>query len=132
MSNRSETILKKNGIKAKQLELLKSNCTALLPEDILDNVLELAGLSKLEMNLMLGNVPLEYEDSYWDNISAIAQLLTAKEAVKDNKKANVEFRTSQGELYHADCLDVLLYTATFRGRQGRVLRPDRAILSGQF
>ena len=25
-----------------------------------------------------------------------------------------------------------LHTATFRGRQGRVLRPDRAILSGQF
>lgn len=25
-----------------------------------------------------------------------------------------------------------VHTATFRGRQGRVLRPDRAILSGQF
>lgn len=25
-----------------------------------------------------------------------------------------------------------MHTATFRGRQGRVLRPDRAILSGQF
>ena len=26
----------------------------------------------------------------------------------------------------------ILHTATFRGRQGCVLRPDRAILSGQF
>ena len=25
----------------------------------------------------------------------------------------------------------LVHTATFRGHQGRVLRPDRAILSGQ-
>lgn len=26
---------------------------------------------------------------------------------------------------------ILMHTATFRGHQGRVLRPDRAILSGQ-
>lgn len=26
---------------------------------------------------------------------------------------------------------MVLHTATFRGHQGRVLRPDRAILSGQ-
>ena len=88
-----ETLLRKNGIKAKQLKLLKNNCIALLPEDLLDKVLELAGLSKLEMNLMLGDVPLEYEDSYLDNISAIAQLLTVKETVKENKETNVEFRT---------------------------------------
>lgn len=102
-----ETLLRKNGIKAKQLKLLKNNCIALLPEDLLDKVLELVGLSKLEMNLMLGDVPLEYEDSYLDNISAIAQLLTVKETVKENKETNVEFRTSKGKLYHADCLDVL-------------------------
>jgi len=26
---------------------------------------------------------------------------------------------------------IIVHTATFRGHQGRVLRPDRAILSGQ-
>lgn len=48
--------------------MLKSNCLALLPENMLDKVLELAELSNLEMNLMLGNVPPEYENSYLDNI----------------------------------------------------------------
>lgn len=36
--------------------------------------------------------------------------------------------------YEPFCFDKdneLLHTATFRGHQGRVLRPDRAILSGQ-
>lgn len=102
-----EKFFKKNGIKAKQLDLLKRNCTALIPENLLDKVLEIAGLSKLEINLMLGNVPMEYEESYWDNISAIAQLLTAKDIVKDTKNVNVEFHTAKGKLYHADCMDVL-------------------------
>lgn len=40
------------------------------------------------------------------------------------------------EVYFHDCNKILkkyskLHTATFRGHQGRVLRPDRAILSGQ-
>ena len=34
------------------------------------------------------------------------------------------------ELY-IDGKEVKVHTATFRGHQGRVLRPDRAILSGQ-
>lgn len=102
-----EKLLKEHGIMAKQLELLRSNCIELIPENILDKVLKISGLSKLEMNLMLGNVPKEYEESYWENISAIAQLLTARESVKDNKKANVEFKTAKGELYHADCLEIL-------------------------
>ena len=92
---------------AKQLELLKSNCIELIPENLLDKVLKISGLSKLEMNLMLGNVPKEYEESYLDNISVIPQLLTARESVNDNKKANVEFQTAKGELYHADCLEIL-------------------------
>ena len=101
------TILKKNGFKAKQLELLKSNCTTLLPNKLLDKALEIAGLTNLEMNLMLGNVPLEYEDSYLENISRIAKFLSVRELTKDNKNVDVEYRTSKGELYHADCLDVL-------------------------
>ncbi len=61
-------VLRKNGINTEQKDLLKSNCLALLPENMLDKVLELAELSNLEMNLMLGNVPPEYENSYLDNI----------------------------------------------------------------
>ena len=34
------------------------------------------------------------------------------------------------DVYHK-ALCYCLHTATFRGHQGRVLRPDRAILSGQ-
>ena len=73
-----EDILRKNGIKSKQIEILKNNCIQLIPEDTLNTVLELSGLSNLEMNLMLGNVPLEYEESYSENIPAIAQLLLGK------------------------------------------------------
>jgi len=41
---------------------------------------------------------------------------------------------AQGGLFYGkDKFDIERYvhTATFRGHQGRVLRPDRAILSGQ-
>lgn len=39
---------------------------------------------------------------------------------------------SRGFFYKNVQVRQKLHTATFRGHQGRVLRPDRAILSGQF
>ena len=58
---------------------------------------------------MLGGIPKEYEKSYLNNISAIADLLRREETQKrkDRKKSKIEFKTNRGKLYHADCLEIL-------------------------
>lgn len=102
-----ENILRKNGFKTKQLNMLKSNCLTLLSEAMLDKILKIGDLSKLEIDLMLGNIPQEYEESYMDNVSAIAQMLSNNKTSRNKLEIKIEFKTSKGRLYHADCLDVL-------------------------
>ena len=67
------------------------------------------GLRKLEIDLMLGKVPKEYEESYLSNVSAIADLLKKEEFQKRKaeEKKNIEFKTDRGILYHADCVEIL-------------------------
>ena len=54
----------------------------------------------------------------------IVILLDKRELFRKQKKIDLSF--TEFEILH-----LLMHTATFRGHQGRVLRPDRAILSGQ-
>lgn len=67
--------LRKRGFTSERLGLLKNNCTTLLTEEILTIIFDEFGLRKLEIDLMLGKVPKEYEESYLSNVSAIADLL---------------------------------------------------------
>ena len=102
-------ILQKKGINSEQMRYLKNSCTTLLPEDILNIIYDQFGLTCLEIDLMLGNIPKEYEKSYLNSLSVIAGMLE-KEKVqkrKGRKKSKIEFETNRGKLYHADCLDIL-------------------------
>ena len=74
--------LRKRGLTSEQLGLLKNNCTTLLTEDILDIIFDEFELKRLEIDLMLGSIPKEYEESYLNHISAIADLLKEKETQK--------------------------------------------------
>ena len=67
--------LRKRGLTSEQLGLLKNNCTTLLTEDILDIIFDEFELKRLEIDLMLGSIPKEYEESYLNHISAITDLL---------------------------------------------------------
>ena len=71
--------LRKRGFTSEQLGLLRNNCTELLTEDILAIIFDEFGLKRLEMDLMLGNIPKEYEESYLNNITMIADLLKKEE-----------------------------------------------------
>lgn len=86
-------ILKKNGFTSKEIKLLKDSCTTLLTEDRMSIILNEFDLTELEINLMLGIIPEEYEKSYLNNISSIARILK-KEKKEINTKINkVEFET---------------------------------------
>ena len=74
--------LRKRGFTSERLGLLKNNCTTLLTEEILTIIFDEFGLRKLEIDLMLGKVPKEYEESYLSNVSAIADLLKKEEFQK--------------------------------------------------
>ena len=102
-------VLKKKGLTSKDVGLLKNNCTTLLPEELLSIIFIEFGLTKLKIDLMLGNIPKEYEKSYLNNISEIANLLEKEktEKRKSKKKSKIEFKTDRGKLYHADCLEIL-------------------------
>ena len=101
--------LMKRGVTSEQLRALKNNCTTLLTEDMLGIIFEEFDLKKLEIDLMLGNIPKEYEKSYMSSISEIATLLKKEERKKrkGRKKSKIEFKTDRGKLYHADCLEIL-------------------------
>lgn len=102
-------VLKKKGLTSKDVGLLKNNCTTLLSEELLSIIFIEFGLTKLKIDLMLGNIPKEYEKSYLNNISEIANLLEKEktEKRKSKKKSKIEFKTDRGKLYHADCLEIL-------------------------
>lgn len=88
--------LRKRGFTSERLGLLKNNCTTLLTEEILTIIFDEFGLRKLEIDLMLGKVPKEYEESYLSNVSAIADLLKKEEFQKRKaeEKKNIEFKVS--------------------------------------
>lgn len=106
--------LRKLGVRAEQIKILKqSSSFTSVTQDTLNVILQLSGLTKLEMNLMLGQIPQEYESIYYGNISILAQLLSGhenelkQERKKSPKKLKASFRTDRGQLYHADCMDIL-------------------------
>ena len=93
--------LRKRGFTSERLGLLKNNCTTLLTEEILTIIFDEFGLRKLEIDLMLGKVPKEYEESYLSNVSAIADLLKKEEFQKrkaEEKKNILSGTQTKGRL----------------------------------
>ncbi|MCU6698575.1 hypothetical protein [Laedolimicola ammoniilytica] len=52
-------ILRENGVKAEELLMLKNDCTALLSEEKLNKLYKKFGISKLEIELLMGNISRE-------------------------------------------------------------------------
>lgn len=100
-------ILRENGVKAEELLMLKNDCTALLSEEKLNKLYKKFGISKLEIELLMGNISREYEESYYEKVSVIASLLEKEKKEEKVKKLKEEFKTQKGKLYHADCLEIL-------------------------
>ena len=63
-------------------------------------------------------------------VAVMALSLVACGGNKEEESGNAEVKDTFTYSVFSD-LGTTLHTATFRGHQGRVLRPDRAILSGQ-
>ena len=87
--------------------MLKNDCTALLSEEKLNKLYKKFGISKLEIELLMGNISREYEESYYEKVSVIASLLEKEKKEEKVKKLKEEFKTQKGKLYHADCLEIL-------------------------
>lgn len=100
-------VFKSNGIYASQVEMLKSTSYGLVPQEIMEKVSRITGLTKLELSLLLGEVPRGYEKSYFNNIANIAGLLTEEECRKAEVVVPPVLQTQKGCLYNADCLDIL-------------------------
>jgi len=69
-------------------------------------VLNFLGMTELELNLLLGNIPAEYRRSYFSNISKISSLLE-KEAKEKPRNISAFYRNELGCLYNADCIQVM-------------------------
>ena len=66
-------------------------------------------------------------EAIMENVAIIASEL----GLRGNSRESISILNSK-EMFRDFQQEIgLLHTATFRGHQGRVLRPDRAILSGQ-
>ena len=100
--------LRKHGVGSDDIKLIKNNCQSMLTEEVMNVIYEISGLSPLELNLMLNNVPSEYEDSYYKNIHKISEMLIASEkSVSKQKHYNPSWISESGRLYHGDCLEIL-------------------------
>jgi len=91
-------------------KLLKTQQTAYFPSNaqFIQGLLDFLDIGELELNLLLGKLPTEFEEAYYNNISQIAALL--KKEVHVEKKPDLpapQFRSDLGMLYKNDCIDVL-------------------------
>ena len=91
-------------IKKAQIEELQNS--AYIPDQFKDAIFSFLEMSELEVNLFLGRIPREYQDSYFENISRIAALLSSN----DNRPVSVEqpfYENEFGKLFNDDCIKIL-------------------------
>lgn len=99
---------KQYGLSSEDIQLIKNNCKSLLSKDVMGVICEISGLSPLELDLMLGYVPEEYEVSYYNNIHKISELLTASKTSSNKlKELKPCWKSNLGRLYNGDCLEIL-------------------------
>lgn len=96
------------GLSSEDIQLIKNNCQSMLSKDVMGVICEISGLSPLELDLMLGYVPEEYEVSYYNNIHKISELLTASKTSSNKlKEPDPCWKSNLGRLYNGDCLEIL-------------------------
>lgn len=91
-------------IKKVQIEELQNS--AYLPDDLKESILSFLDMTELETTLALGRIPSQYQNSFFENISHIASLLSPDES-DDNPKIDPYFENEYGKLYNGDCIKVL-------------------------
>lgn len=80
--------------------------SAFIPNTIKDAILAFLNMTELEVNLALGRIPGKYQKSFFDNISAVASLLTSEEEPGAITVAPY-FESESGKLYNDDCIKIL-------------------------
>ena len=91
-------------IKKAQIEELQNS--AYIPGDLKDCILSFLDMTELEADLALGRIPRQYQNSFFENISRIASLLSLEER-EDVSKIDPYFENGYGKLYNEDCIKVL-------------------------
>lgn len=95
------------GIKKVQLVALQQ--TSYIPNDptFQSAIEEFLEMSDLEIMLAMGRVPGKYRQSYFRNISLIAELLEEECPPVSKKHYTPYFVNSYGTLYNGDCIDIM-------------------------
>lgn len=83
--------------------LVSLSSTPYIPKEFEEALQEFTDMNMLEINLSMGYIPAEYRNSYFNQISSIAELLKSRGSEK-SKKLEPYFETKLGKLYHDDCL----------------------------
>ena len=94
-------------IRKSEIEALQR--TSYIPNDtnLKEAIYEFLGMSELEVQLAMGHIPSSYRDSYFDNISRIAELLESKEEKEKVQDPVPYFENEFGCLYNDDCIRVM-------------------------
>ncbi|MBR6862375.1 MAG: site-specific DNA-methyltransferase [Acidaminococcaceae bacterium] len=91
-------------IKKAQIEELQNS--AYIPGDLKDSILSFLDMTELEATLALGRIPGKYQNSFFENISRIASLLSPDES-EGISKVDPYYENEYGKLYKDDCIKVL-------------------------
>lgn len=106
-----DKVLKTNGFTKNEIDLLKNNSN--IPNDIQlrDKVLRFLGISELELKIMMGIIPKEFEQDYYSFLHEFASEIDSNNCKhsKSNKRLTPFFENEMGILYKDDCLNVLPY-----------------------
>ena len=101
-SDSIESFFRKRHIKKSSLVALQQ--TSYIPSDkmLREAIEEFLGMNELEINLSMGHIPKDYRESYFQNISQIAQLLTKDQVVMQRFNSEPYYENEVGKLYHGD------------------------------
>lgn len=106
-SDSIESFFRKRHIKKSSLVALQQ--TSYIPSDkmLREAIEEFLGMNELEINLSMGHIPKDYRESYFQNISQIAQLLTKDQVVMQRFNSEPYYENEVGKLYHGDCVEIM-------------------------
>lgn len=95
--------------KIKKSQLTELQQTSFIPDEpnFQAAIVEFLGMSRLEISLAMGHVPAEYSESYFKNISQIAELLTPTKRTYNEIDFAPYFADDWGTLYNGDCIDIM-------------------------
>lgn len=95
-----------SGFTKEDICYLKSNPNIPNDKSLEKKILKYLDVSELELKIMLGIIPEEYENSYYSNLHDFVEKLSCRK--KNTKKKIIEpfFENESGVLYKGDCIKV--------------------------